>query len=177
VILYGCLNHPDLALAREEMLGRLEFHCADLGKIRDALLSALAESPDKPRAGDSLASAMRARLGFDPFATLLAIGQVRVSRQFDPDTPSDIVGRALDEEMERHTALAGIRAETREAELELRAENANSYAWRLRAAAEAAHNAMRLVAAEEIDAPAEAAKSAFLQEQIDREVWRKPRRR
>jgi DNA primase len=173
VILYGCLSHPDLALAREETLGRLEFACADLEKIRDALLSALAESPDKPQAGDSLASAMRARLGFDPVATLLAIGQVRVSRHFDAETPADVAGRALDEEIERHAALAEIRAETREAELELTAENA----WRLRAAAEAAHKAMRLVSAEEIDAPAEAAKSAFLQEQLDREVWKKPRRR
>ena len=40
------------ARAWRSVLERLEFRCADLGKIRDALLSALGESPHEPHTGE-----------------------------------------------------------------------------------------------------------------------------
>jgi DNA primase len=179
VILYGCLSHPELALAREHLIERLEFRCPDLGKIRDALLSALAESPHTPQAGDSLAGAIRARIGFDPLAALAAIGHVRMSRHFGPEASPDVAGRALDEELTRHVALAGLRAETREAEAELGAATADEgLTWRLRAAAEASERAAaEALAGVEADAEAEAALSATLHTLTDPQFWRKPRRR
>jgi hypothetical protein len=65
----------------------------------------------------------------------------------------------------------------REAESEIAGPADDGLTWRLRQAAEAVQAVDALPEGDRIVAEAEATKSAFLQEQLDREVWRKPRRR
>ena len=77
LILAGCLNHPDVALACEDRLERLAFRCPDLGAVRDALVAALATVG--PGDGEALRAAIAARLGHDPMPLIAACGPVRAN--------------------------------------------------------------------------------------------------
>ena len=173
-ILAGCLNNPGLAATFEERLERMPFSCADLAEIRDALLSAVAGAPDGTRLRDDVAE----RIGRDPMPDLLAPGQVRANRHLGPGADPDLAARAIEEELTRHAAVAGWRAELIDAARELNAETAESVGWRLRDAAEAAHQAASRPISEsaEVDAEAEEMLSAGLQDLLDRQIWKKPRK-
>jgi DNA primase len=175
-ILAACLHHPAVARDFEDRLERMAFRCADLAAIRDALLSALAESLDS---GEAVAAAVATRLGRDPLPGLTAIGQVRANPHLGPAADPGQAARAIAEELARHAAAEGMRAEVRDAAHELTRDTADSFTWRLREAAEAAHDATSrpLADAADAEAEAEAARSAALQDLIDREIWKKPRRR
>jgi hypothetical protein len=109
---------------------------------------------------------------------LLAPGQVRANRHLGPGAAPEFAARAIEEELTRHAAIAGWRAELVDAARELTAETAESVGWRLRDAAEAAHSAARRPISEsaEVDAEAEEVLSAGLQDLLDRQIWKKPRK-
>ncbi len=178
-ILMGCLNHPAVALAVEDRLERLSFRCRDLEEIRDALLSALAGCLDQPDPAAAVAAAVSLRLGRNPLPDLAALGQLRANPHLGPAADPEQAVRAIEEELTRHAALAGMAAEVRDAEVELAGEADEGLTWRLRAAAEASESAVSraLAAGGEAEAEAEAALSAGLQALIDREIWKKPRKR
>ena len=82
----------------------------------------------------------------------------------------------IDRQLSRHSALAGRNEELRDAMTEIAASADDELTWRLRQAAEAVQAGEAMPEGDQSFAAAEAAKSAFLREQVDREVWRKPRR-
>jgi DNA primase len=172
-ILAGCLAHPGLAAEFEDSLERLSFACTDLDRIRSALLSGLQGSLSPEALHNSVARA----IGSDPFETLLAPGQVRANRYLCAGGDPDLARRAIAEEIDRHAALSGRSAERRDAEKELSPETAESFGWRLRDAAETDHRTSTAPLADSAnDSADEDGLSAQLQELIDREVWKKPRR-
>jgi DNA primase len=175
-ILAGCFNHPAVALMVEDRLERLSFRCSDLGQIRDALLSAVGDSLHEPLTPDSLRRAAMARLGFDPMARLMSVGHVHVTPGLSPGSTVDSALAEIDRQLSRHSALAGRNDELRDAMTEIAASADDELTWRLRQAAEAVQAGEAMPEGDQSFAAAEAAKSAFLREQVDREVWRKPRR-
>lgn len=136
-ILVGCLNHPDVAHRLESRLERLVCRCRDLEEIRRALLSALADAPDiaDPVA---LARAVSARLGRDPVPEL-ALGQIRANPHLGSGALPERAARAIEEELDRHAALAGRAAEVLEAAADFAADPDDGLTLRVRAAAEAEH--------------------------------------
>ncbi|MBP7000488.1 DNA primase [Amaricoccus sp.] len=165
LILAGCLAHPAIAARFEHALDRIEFLCADLAGIRDALLAALARAPDDP------AAAVAARLGFDPRPRLRATGTLPAARHLaDPALAERAVAEALD----RHAAAGGRAAETRDAERAVAGTADEGVTWRLREAAEAAHAAVTRPLAEAVsESEDESALSQGLQNMIDGQIWRK----
>ena len=147
-ILLGCLNHPALAGACEERLDRIDFLCADLAEIRDALLSAISASLNPRDGAASLAERVSRRIGRDVVAELGAIGQISANPHLRAGADPDKAALAIEEELTRHAALASLRAEALDAEAELaRPSGAASPDWiapRLRQAADAAHEAFAL---------------------------------
>ncbi len=139
-ILYGCLNHPEIALAQEERLGLIEFHCADLAEIRDALLFALLGLLNGA-VGISLADMVTRRLGRDVMAELDWLGQVRANPHLRFGADPEKAAQAIEEELTRQAALSGWHAETRDAAAGLSRETVDWIGPRLRHAAEAAHEA------------------------------------
>ena len=140
-ILLGCLNHPEVALAHEERLGRAEFHCPDLGEIRDALLSALIAhlngGTDRTPLGDLVAR----RLGRDVLADLDCHGQVRANPYLRPGADPGKAALAIEEELTRQAALTGLRIETEDASVALSNGAGDWVGSRLRDAADATHDA------------------------------------
>jgi DNA primase len=140
-ILAGCLNHPEVAARLEPRLERLACRCGDLEQVRRALLSALADAPDiADRA--AIAAAVRVALGRDP-GPELALGQIRANPHLAPGAPPEQAARAIEEELDRHAALAGLAAEVLEATADLEAGPETGLdrglTERVRAAAEAEH--------------------------------------
>jgi DNA primase len=177
-ILAGCLNQPALALDAEHRLERLAFRCPDLGQIRDALLSALATSLHQPQTSDRLCMTLKARLGFDPLERLMAVGQVRASRHLARDADPEIAARAIAEELDRHAALVARLEETREAMGEIAGAVDEALTARLRAAAEADHEATVRPLAEVSDGEDAEHREflTFLREVEAQQAARKPRR-
>jgi len=171
-ILAGCLVHPALALRFEARLERAEFHCADLARLRDALLGALAEDAPEP------AAAVAQRLGGDPLPALLAAGPLRADPCLRPGGDPDRASRAVAEALDRQEAWTGRRAEVREAERDLMGAADEGVTWRLREAAEAAHGAdARALAENPAESDDESALSLTLQNLIDDQIWKKTPRR
>ncbi|PZQ52628.1 MAG: DNA primase [Rhodovulum sulfidophilum] len=140
-ILLGCLNHPEVALAQEERLGRAEFHCADLGEIRDALLSALIAHLNGGADRAPLADLVARRLGRDVLADLDCLGQVRANPHLRAGADPKKAARAIEEELTRQAALTGLRAETEDASAALASGAGEWIGSRLRNAADATHDA------------------------------------
>ncbi len=177
-ILAGCISHPEIATEVETQLERMDFACADLAVIRDALLSALHEHLD----GNDLRRAVATRIGRDPMTDLVAPRQVEANPHLRPGADPAQARRAIEEELTRHAATTGWRAELREAERELAGPAGladEALTWRLREAADAAHRAASRPLSESAgaDAEAEAALSAQLQGLVDQQIWKKPRKR
>ena len=150
-ILLGCLNHPEIALAQEERLGRIDFHCADLAEIRDALLSALLGLLNA-QPETSLAERVARRLGRDVMAELDRLGQVRANPHLRASADPEKAALAIEEELTRQAALTGWHSETRDAAAGLSRETVDWIGPRLRRAAEAAHEAgIRPLAGENAD--------------------------
>jgi DNA primase len=120
-------------------------------------------------------------------AELTAPGQVSANPHLQAGAEPAQARRAIEEELTRHAAASGWRAEVRDAERELtRAATGagsgladESLTWRLRVAAEAVHQSASRPTSDSaaVDAEAEAALSGRLQEMIDGEIWKKPRKR
>lgn len=175
-ILAGCLNHPDVALRFESRLERLSCRCRDLEEIRTALLSAIADAPD---IGDRAAvtAAVRARLNRDPAAEL-ALGQIRANPHLAPTAAPDQAVRAIEEELDRHAALAGRAAEILEATADFESDADDGLTRRVRAAAEAEHATYtRPLADDGMDAGHEGPEFASVIEMSEALLARKPRRR
>ncbi len=139
LILAGCLNHPDVALACEDRLERLAFRCPDLGAVRDALVAALATVG--PGDGEALRAAIAARLGHDPMPLIAACGPVRANPHVRADSDPERAARAVDEELTRHAAQTGRDEEIREAAIDLAATDDEAITLRVRAATEAEQSA------------------------------------
>ncbi len=175
-ILAGCLNHPAAALDFEDRLERMRFACPDLAELRDALLSALAQEGGEPAGSGGLWDAVTRRLGRDPRDTLYALGQLRANSRLGPEASPEIAVQAIDEELTRHAAAAGRRAEISEAEVELAGTADEGLTWRLRQAAEAAHSAaVAPLARQDTSEADEAELSRHLQALVDRRIWIKPK--
>jgi DNA primase len=140
-ILAGCLNHPSLAASLEERLGRVNFICRDLAEIRDALLSVLAESLHEPQNSESLVSAIRARLGFDPLDKLMAVGQVAANWSLGPKASPDAALRVIDEVLTRHAILIDRGEETHDAMAAMARQVGESVTMRFRQLTDAGYEA------------------------------------
>jgi DNA primase len=136
-ILAACLNHPEVALEFAARLEDLALLTPRHGEILAALLTALANSPDEPRAVPTF---VQDALGRDPLVDLPA-DILRAYRHFGPSGAPDVVRRALEEELTRHAALIGRAAEIREAAAEIADDPGESLTNRVRIAAEAEHSA------------------------------------
>ena len=147
-ILLACLNHPTLAAACEERLERVEFVCADLAEIRDALLSTLGATPHARDGAHPLADRVAEQVGRDILAQLGAIGQLSANPHLKAGADPDMAALVIEEELTRHAALASLRAEAMDAGSELaRPSGDRSPDWiapRLRQAADAAHESFIL---------------------------------
>ena len=179
-ILLGLINHPKLLPAFEERLERMVFLCPDLAQLRDALLACLVEAPAgsaAPPAGE-LAGRLAVRLGRDPHGPLQALGQLRANPHLGAEADSTNAARAIDAEMVRHAVWMDMESETRDAEQALAGDPDEGLTWRLRQAADAHHRADREALAEDDGSQAAASDlSRRLQELIDGQIWKKPRRR
>jgi len=134
-ILFGCLNHPEVAAAAESRLERLAFHCRDLESVRDALVAALADG------AAGLAAAVAARLGRDPLPELAARGQVRANPHLCAGAAPELAARAIEEAISRYAAREGLATEVRDAQIDLAAAADEAITLRVRAAAEAEQSA------------------------------------
>ncbi len=176
-ILYGCLNHPELAILFEDRIERLRFYCPDLGEIRDALLFVLARHLNDGADTHPLREAVSARLGRDALAELVSQGQVRANPHLGPEAAMGQAEVAIREELTRHAAALGWMEEVRDAVEEIGAATDEALTWRLRHAAEAVHRAEALPLSQgSMDAEAEEDLSAHLQRLIDQQAWKKPRK-
>jgi hypothetical protein len=128
---------------------------------------------------ESIRAALASRLGADPFASLAAVGQVRASRHVAPGADPERVARALEEELDRHAAMADRAAETREAMAAITATASEALTARLREAADALHEVGARALAE--SAVAEEAEHrqfvGFLEDLEAQHAARKPRAR
>jgi hypothetical protein len=121
---------------------------------------------------------LKARLGFDPLERLMAVGQVRASRHLARDADQGIAARAIAEELDRHAALVARLEETREAMGEIAGAVDEALTARLRAAAEADHEATVRPLAEVSDGEDAEHREflTFLREVEAQQAARKPRR-
>lgn len=175
-ILAGCLNHPDVAMRLESRLERLTCRCRNLEEIRAALLSALADTPDiADRA--AFAAAVRARLSRDP-GPELSLGQIRANPHLAATASTEHAARAIEEELDRHAALAGRAAELIEAAADFDADPDDGLTARVRAAAEAEHATYtRPLADDGTDAGLEGPEFLSVIQASEALLARKPRRR
>ena len=177
-ILLGCICHPGLVPRFEDRLERLSFVCPDLELIRAALLSCLAETPDSESpVSAQLAGLMTARLGHDPLAALLSIGQLRANPHFGPAADPERAASAIDEELGRHAAQLGATEEIREAEQALAGSADEGLTWRLRQAADARHQATARPLDDAGAGADEADLSRHLSSLLEQQVWKKPKKR
>jgi DNA primase len=176
-ILCICLNHPALAGAREGLIESITFLNRDLEALRAALFDALPlalASPD-PRA--ALDAALTARLGQPPLPRLTALGQIGLNPHLGPGADPAMAAAALDEELMKQAAWAGLRSEEREAAEELAADPNGAVAWRLIEAAEALDRARRgYNVGGDSAAAEEESHAAHLQRFLDEQIWVKRRR-
>jgi DNA primase len=100
-ILTACLYHPEVAADFEERLERLDLRSPNHGKIRAALLSALAEPLTESR---GFLEQVAMRYGSDPFSHLDP-APIRANRHLGPGATPQNVRKLLIEEFERHEAL------------------------------------------------------------------------
>ncbi len=135
-ILAACLHHPAIALDLEGHLESIVLSPGN-GEIRDALLKALAGSPDELQ---TVAARVATALGRDPLPQL-SPEFVRANRHLGPTAATDKARRAIEEELTRHAALTGRAAEIREATLEMGEHPDDALIVRVRAATEAEQNA------------------------------------
>ena len=102
VILAGCLNHPARgARVSSTVSNALAFISPRHAEIRDALLSALAQSPDQPQ---QVAARVAARLGSRPPRRTLSPSTSASNRHLGPSAAPENARRALEEELTRHAA-------------------------------------------------------------------------
>lgn len=175
-ILAGCLNHPAVALHFESRLERLACRCGNLEEIRRALLSALADVPDiADRA--AVVAAVSARLGRDPLSEI-GLGQIRANPHLAASAAPEQAARAIEEELDRHAALAGRAAEVLEATADLAADPDDGLTLRVRAAAEAEHATyVRPLADDGTDVGLEGPEFLSVIQASEALLARKPRRR
>lgn len=178
-ILTGCLNHPALAAEFEDRLERVPFACADLEKIRDALLSSLGEALSAADPTKVLGNAIGRRTGQNPSKVLETPGQVRANRYLSADAHSDQARRAIDEELTRHAAILGKTAELLDAKREIHEGSGEGLTWRLGQAINAAHDAdiRPLSESGSVSAEEEALLSRELEQMIERHNHRPPKTR
>lgn len=173
-IVYGCINHPRLAEKFETRLERANFQSPDIKQIRDALLSCLAASLNKPDTEQqtSLVEGMQNTLGFDPLQKLLSVGQVRANPYLSGGAEPEHVAQAIDEELTRLAADFGIVEEIRDAQEEITGVADEGLTWRLQQAREAQSNVGKdALGGDSSGSEEESNLSKSLQKLIDDQVW------
>ncbi|MGG7567952.1 DNA primase [Rhodovulum sp. DZ06] len=140
-ILAGALGHPDAALALEDSLAEAPFMHPDLSAIRDAVIGALSETPaDAEGALDRAAfrALVDARIGGDAWAAAGASRAAGLTRALAPGSDPDAAKHALEEALDRHSALVSAEEEMQDAARSLlEGEAGEDLTHRLAAAARA----------------------------------------
>ncbi|MEM8787982.1 MAG: DNA primase [Pseudomonadota bacterium] len=172
-ILWGCLNHPDIAEEMETALDDMRFRCGDLDRMRQVLLQALAgllgDSPDKSA---RLRTKVEKTCGCDLENVIGSVRQVHANPHLAADATPDMARLAISEEIEKHRALFGHQAELAEAETEIAGFADEGLTWRVGQAAAVRFEADRGQTAPGRDVEAErAADAAELQAMLDEEIW------
>ncbi len=145
-LIQGMLNHPEIAEKHQEDLHDARFLNADLGRIRDAVLSALApalhgETADAVALRADLRARTAERLGADPAPALEVARAAAALKSLGPGATPQLAEEALTELLERHRAIVAAGEETRDAERALEGDAGEDLTWRLAAAAEAVEKA------------------------------------
>jgi DNA primase len=148
-LIQGMLNHPEIAERHEDALHDARFLNADLGRIRDAVLSALPAALHGDATGEAsgddrrrlLKQAATERLGADPAPALEVAKAAAALKSLAPGADAEVAEQALTELLDRHRAIVAASDETRDAEREMAGDAGEDLTWRLAAAAEALENA------------------------------------
>lgn len=140
-ILYGCLNHPEVALAQEERLARLDFRCAELREIRDILLPTLTAYLNGQSDSQTLIDMVSRRLGRDVLADLGPIDRIHILRHLRADADQERASQAINEELTHIEAFTAWRVEMQDAESAIHGEGSDWIGARLSLTADAAHRA------------------------------------
>jgi DNA primase len=119
------------------------------------------------------------RLGRDPLSQLAALGQLRTNPHLGPDADPTAAARAIEAEMVRHAAWMDMESEVRDAVAAIAGAADEGLTWRLRQAGDAHHRADREALAEDEAGESDASSdlSRRLQGYLDRQIWKKPRKR
>ena len=165
-ILFGCINHPDLAEKFESQLERMPYLCPDLQQIGTALIAAL-HSEQKA----DIAQGISQKLGFDVLQKLGSIRQVADNRHLHASAAKDLAAQALGADMARQFAIIGVLDEVRDAQAELDPDE--GLTWRLKEAGNAVHEANRGALKDEDNSEDDRAAAAKLQAFIDGKIWEK----
>lgn len=165
-ILFGCLNHPDLAMKYESQLERLPYICPDLRQIGNALITALHDQNDA-----AITAGISHKLGFDVMHKLGTIRQVADNRHLHADAPKALAEQALSADLARQFAIVGVLDEVRDAESEIDPDE--GLTWRLKEARNAVHKADRGALNDEDNSDDDREAAAKLQAFIDGKIWEK----
>jgi DNA primase len=170
VILAICYTHPALVARFEPDLDRIDL----TGPGHDVLRRAILRHQGLDAA--TFRDAVRSEAG-EALEKLLALSHVRIAPPARSDADPELAARCLAEEIVRHAARQGTRAEIDEAIEDLRGLADEGVTWRLAHAAEQRHRAERANLDDEAALGEDrAALSAGLQRLIESEVWVKKKR-
>ena len=166
-ILLIALENPEAATVAEEALDGMQVSSAEVGRIRDLMMDALAAGDD-PRAHVGKA------LGEDPVAVLSRVPQARAHPMARPHGDAEVVAVVLQEAIQRHQAQLAHAMELGDARRDLSELSEEDVNWSFRVnranqervAADAQATAIGREASEEPD------ESPF-QKMLDGQAWRR----
>lgn len=113
-ILAGAMAHPAAAADLEDTLARAPFVNADLARVRDHVLGALAEAPEGC-GSEAFRALVDARLGADAWQAAGAPAAVALTRALRANGDPDVAAAALGEVLDRHCAILSALEETEDA--------------------------------------------------------------
>lgn len=113
-ILAGAMAHPGVAAALEDALAGAPFVNADLARVRDKILDALAEAPEGC-ASDEFRALAGARLGADAWIAAGAPAAVKLTQALRPGGDPAAASAMLREVLDRHSAILSALEETEDA--------------------------------------------------------------
>jgi DNA primase len=122
-ILAGAMAHPAAAAAHEDALTAAPFVNPDLARLRDHVLAALDEAPEGC-GSVAFRALVDARLGGDAWAAAGAPAAVALTRSLRAGADADVADSALEEVLDRHSAILSALDETEDAARTLLAEDA-----------------------------------------------------
>jgi hypothetical protein len=108
------MAHPGVAAALEDALAGAPFVNADLARVRDKMLDALADAPDG-RSSLDFRALVDARLGADAWIAAGAPAAVKLTQALRPDGDPAAALAMLREVLDRHSAILSALEETEDA--------------------------------------------------------------